>query len=194
MKFIFLILVIWGCSNKTHGPQACLKNPPFQIEGCEGESCRVVYNEYPSNQEVKLYRTPDFNSDIMDTINECEKFKGLKQFLVVSDFNEAKITKAEGELKKYNIQSGDTIQITHYTGEGTWGTCIGNDITEGIGIKGENSIGTYDEVEFLNKDIKRPKSWVYVTSIRNKSGWTDKVFWQGKHDDEQILLEKCKIK
>lgn len=192
---IFILLIsFWGCTLKTEKTNTCLQNLPFQIKGCEGESCGVFYEEYPSSQEVKLYKTPDSNSEVMDTIYECEKFSGLKQFLVVSNFNEAKVTKAEGELKKYNLQLGDPIQITYYTGEGTWAACVGRDSIEGIGIKGENTLETYDEVEFLSKDIKRPKSWVYVTSIRNRSGWTDKVFWQGKHDDEQILLKKCKIK
>ncbi|MEI6270424.1 MAG: tetratricopeptide repeat protein, partial [Methylococcaceae bacterium] len=171
----------------------CFQKPPFQMEGCEGESCSVFYEEYPSSLEVKLYKNPDQNSEVVDTLLECEKFKDLKQFLIIESFNEARVTKAGDELKKRNIKTDDILQITHYTGEGAWGACIGKDFIEGIGIKGENSMETYDEVDFVNNDIKSPQSWVYVTTLRNKSGWTDKVFWQGQHDDEQIL-KKCKLK
>ncbi len=182
-----------GCSLKTQSPNTCVQNVPFQIKGCEGEMCSVIAKKYPANQEVKLYKRPDLGSEVVETISKCEKFRNIEQFLLISDFNQAKVTKAEGELKKYKIQPGDTIQITHYTGEGTWGACIKNDFVEGIGIKGEHT-EAYDEAEFLNKEIKRPKSWVYVTSIRKKSGWTDKVFWVGKYDDEQIILKECKTK
>jgi hypothetical protein len=173
----------------------CFQKPPFQMKGCEGEMCKVFYEEYPSSLEAKLYKNPDHNSDVVDTLLECENFKDLKQFLIIDSFNEAKVTKVGDELKKYNIKPGDIIQITHYTGEGTWGACIGKDIIEGIGIKGENDMGVYNEVDFISHEIKsQKKSWVYVTTLRNKSGWTDKVFWHGKYDDEQILLSKCNIK
>lgn len=194
MKLFFIIIFLLSCTTKTKTTLSCKKNLPFQMEGCEGEACKVVYEKYPSAMEVKLYKNPDLNSEIVDTIHQCEKFKDLKQFLIVSNFNETKVTKVGDQFKKYNIQLGDPIQITHYTGEGTWGACVGVDTIEGIGIKGENPMETYEEVEFLNKEVKRPKPWVYVTSIRNKSGWTDKTFWQGKYDDEQFLVKKCKIK
>jgi len=190
--FIPIFLVFFqGCHNQEN-PHACAQKTPFQIKGCEGESCSVFFEEYPSSLEVKLYKNPDQNSEVVDILFECEKFKDLKQFLTIDSFNELKVTKVGDEFKKYNIKPGDKIQITHYTGEGTWGACIGKDIVEGIGLKGENALETSNEVDLMNKEIKRPKSWVYVTTIRNKSGWTDKIFWQGKHDDEQILLKKCK--
>lgn len=213
MRLIFFVLFIGGCSQivsnlkklpptssakvsdlQESSPAKCLQELPFHIEDCEGESCGEVYYEYPSIKEVKLYEFPDHNSKVIETIHECEKFKNLKQFLNIYEFYKAKITRVGEDFEKHNLKKGDIIQITHYTGEGTWGACIGKDNVKWIQEITDDKYPTYpiDGVEFITPKIEKlPKVWVYVTSIRNKSGWSDEFFWFGKYSDETFWYKKC---
>ncbi len=173
---------------------SCLKALPFQIKGCIGEMCDVVLETLPSYQTIRLFKTPDINSEVIDSITECENFKKLEQYLLITGLNSAKITHTGNLFKKHKLKIGDLISLTHYTGEGTWAACIGDEIIQGFEIEGEISMlgGLEDRVEFLSKEITKPKTWAFVTTQRDKSGWTDQKFWIGKYDDEKELLKKCR--
>ena len=168
------------------------KLPAF-IEGCEGEMCDVIVEKYGAKVVVKLYEKPETNSKIIDKIGRCEKFKNAVQLLKIEKLNPGKVI-AQGELfAEKNVKIGDVVQITHYTGEGSWAVCLGDKTYPFIYPQEKNLPANPDATfQFIEKEIHRPKEWTRVTTLRGKTGYTQKKFWIGKYDDPAKELKGCK--